>query len=156
MLASYFVADGVDAVLKPEVHAARFRKLAGVLERTGLPPVLASDAAMLARVSGGVSALAGVMLALGRRPRVAAAALAVLNIPITLSNNPVWDEDEGVEKKEQWRGLFRGLGLGGGLILAAADRGGKPSIGWRIGNAREHRSDLKDQRAALIARYSDN
>lgn len=156
MLASYFVADGIDAVIKPQSHVDKFRKVTPILERAGLPPVLTADATMLARVSGGVSALAGIALAFGRKPRVAAATLAVLNIPITLVNNPVWEKDSEESTKDRWRGLFRGLGLGGGLILAAADRGGKPSLGWRMQNARAHRADLRDQKAGLLARYAEN
>lgn len=156
MLASYFIADGIDAALKPQSHVEKFRKVTPLLERSGVPPVLSSDAAMLARVSGAVSAAAGVALALGKQPRIAAATLAVLNIPITLLNNPVWDKSSPESNKDRWRGMFRGLGLGGGLILAAADRGGKPSIGWRFQNARDHRADLREQKATLKARYTDN
>lgn len=152
MLASYFVADGIDAALKPEEHVAKFRKVTPLLERAGVPPILTSDAALLARVSGGVSALAGLALALGKQPRIAAGTLALLNIPITLINNPVWDKSTP-NNKEAWRGVFRGLGLGGGLVLAAADRGGKPGLGWRVSNALDHRANLREQKAALVARY---
>lgn len=155
LLAAYFIADGIDAALKPQSHAVKFRKLTGPLERAGLPPVISSDAEMLARVSGAASAVAGVCLAVGRQPRLAAAALLLMNAPITLSNNPVWTADDETEKKEQWRGLLRGLGLSGGLLLAACDRAGKPSIPWRMQNARDHRADLKAQKAAIMARYTD-
>lgn len=156
MLASYFIADGIDAVRSPEAHAAKFQKLTSTLERAGVPPVLTSDTVMLARVSGAVSAMAGFALAVGRKPRIAACTLALLNVPITLINNPVWDAPESEEtRKEQFRGLFRGLGLGGGLILAAADSNGRPSLSWRMQNSREHRMDLREQRDQLRARYSD-
>lgn len=158
MLAAYFVADGLDAAMKPRDHALKFRKLSGLLERAGVPPVLTSDAELLARVAGGVSAAAGMCLAIGRYPRAAACTLAMLNIPITLINNPVWDggdeEDDDATRKEQWRGMLRGLGLGGGLILAACDRGGEPSLTWRMQNKRDHRADLKEQKAELLARYA--
>ncbi len=99
MLAAYFVADGLDAVRAPEAHVARFRKVQPLLERAGVPPVLSSDATMLARASGAVSAIAGLCLATGRKPRTAALTLAVLNIPVTVVNNPFWEAD-GEERKE--------------------------------------------------------
>lgn len=153
MLAAYFVADGIDALRMPEGHVQRFRKVTPFLERAGVPPVLSSDATMLARVSGAVSAVAGICLATGRRPRTAALTLAALNIPVTLVNNPFWEVD-GEERKERLKGLLRGLGLGGGLLLAAADRDGKPSLGWRYHNFVEHRADLRDTKSALKDRYA--
>ena len=153
MLAAYFVADGLDAVRAPEAHVARFRKVQPLLERAGVPPVLSSDATMLARASGAVSAIAGLCLATGRKPRTAALTLAVLNIPVTVDNNPFWEAD-GEERKERLKGMMRGLGLGGGLLLAAADRDGKPSLGWRYHNFLEHRADLRDTKSTLKDRYA--
>ncbi|NLI19043.1 MAG: DoxX family protein [Actinomycetales bacterium] len=154
MLAAYFVADGIDAVRKPATHVERFSRVQPLLERAGVPPVLSSDAVMLTRVSGAISAVAGLCLATGRRPRLAALTLAVLNIPVTLVNNPVWQEADPEERKERARGLLRGLGLGGGLLLAAVDRDGKPSLGWRYENFLEHRADLRQARAETRARLA--
>lgn len=154
MLAAYFVADGVDALRKPESHVQRFRKVQPLLERAGVPPVLSSDATMLARASGAVSAVAGLCLATGRRPRTAALTLAVLNIPVTLVNNPFWDAEDEADRKEKVKGMLRGLGLGGGLLLAAVDRDGKPSVSWRYHNFLEHRADLRETRSTLKDRYA--
>jgi len=100
-----------------------------------------------------VSAIAGLCLATGRKPRTAALTLAVLNIPVTVVNNPFWEAD-GEERKERLKGMMRGLGLGGGLLLAAADRDGKPSLGWRYHNFLEHRADLRDTKSTLKDRYA--
>lgn len=154
MLASYFVADGIDAVRKPAAHAEKFSKVTPSLEKLGAPPVLASDAEILARVSGAATAAAGVALALGKAPRASATVLALMNIPITLLNAPVWEKTTPEQKKENRRSLLRGLGLGGGLLLAAADTAGKPSIGWRLKSGAEHRAALRDQRAELKAKYT--
>nr|NLD39965.1 DoxX family membrane protein [Actinomycetales bacterium] len=156
MLASYFILDGISSMLRPQSHVEKFERVTPLLERSGLPPVLSSDATMLARVAGGVSAAAGIALALGKQPRVAAGTLALLNIPITLINNPVWEKSSEEPAEDRWRGLLRGLGIGGGLILAATDRGGRPSLGWRVQNTRDHRADLRDQKSALMARYAGN
>ena len=155
MLASVFVADGVDALRHPQEHAARFRKAQGYLEKAGLPPAVTADAVMLTRITGAVSVISGLMLATGRRPRSAALTLAVINIPMTVLNNPVWEASGKEERKRYLSGLLRGLGLGGGLLLAAADLAGRPSMGWRLANAREHRADLRETKVALKERYKD-
>ncbi|WP_418605385.1 hypothetical protein [Georgenia sp. SUBG003] len=95
------------------------------------------------------------MLATGRRPRSAALTLALLNVPMTVVNNPVWAAHGGQQRKQYLSGLVRGLSLGGGLLLAAADLAGKPSWGWRVSNAREHRSELRQAKAHVKDRYSD-
>lgn len=153
MLASYFIADGVDAVRHPESHVAKFQRVQPFLEKAGLPPVLSADAKMLTRVSGAASAIAGLCLATGRKPRVAALALAALNVPLTVVNNPVWAAEDKEDRKEKVRGILRGLALGGGLILAATDRGGKPSLSWRREINAAHRAELKEQKATLQAKY---
>ena len=64
------------------------------------------------------------------------------------------EEADGEERKERLKGMMRGLGLGGGLLLAAADRDGKPSLGWRYHNFLEHRADLRDTKSTLKDRYA--
>ena len=154
MLAAVFVADGVDALRHPDAHAARFRKVAPLLEKVGVPPVLTSDATMLSRVGGGVTTVAGLMLATGRRPRTAALVLALVNVPLTVVNNPVWEARGKEQRKELTRGLLRGVGLGGGLVLAAADRNGKPSITWRMSNYKDHRGQIRQAKASVKDRYT--
>ncbi|MFH5824119.1 DoxX family protein [Georgenia sp. AZ-5] len=153
LLASAFVVDGVDAVVHPDKHAEKIERVDPLLRRAGVPAGVTSNAKLLARVSGAVTAVSGLMLATGRSPRSAALTLAVLNVPLTLVNNPVWAADDGQQRKEYASGLVRGLSLGGGLLLAAADRGGRPSWGWRMENARAHRADLHQARTALRERY---
>jgi len=155
MLAATFVADGVDAVIHPEAHAEKFRKITPALEQAGVPQALYANPKMLARVSGAVSAVSGLMLATGRRPRTAALTLALLNIPMTVVNNPVWAAHGGQQRKQYLSGLVRGLSLGGGLLVAAADLAGKPSWGWRLSNAREHRADVRDVKSQVKDRYAD-
>lgn len=154
MLAATFVTDGVDAVIRPEAHAEKFRKVVPALEKAGVPPALYADPKMLARVSGAVSAVSGLMLATGRRPRSAALTLALVNVPLTLVNNPAWAA-RGEERRRYLAGLVRGVSLGGGLLVAAADLAGKPSWGWRIANARRHRADVSEVTARVKGRYAD-
>ncbi|WP_448073084.1 DoxX family protein [Georgenia yuyongxinii] len=153
LLAATFVADGVDAVLHPDAHTEKFHRVKPALDKVGVPAALTADPRMLARVSGAVSAVCGLMLATGRKPRTAALTLAVLNIPVTVLNNPVWDAQDRRQRKHYVAGLLRGLSIGGGLLFAAAYRGGKPSWGWRLENAREHRAQVRAATEAVRERY---
>lgn len=143
MLATSFVLDGIDALTRPARHVERFERVSPLLERAGLPPVLASDARILTRACGAVSVAAGLGLATSRAPRTCAAVLAALNLPLTLINNPVWAVKGGQARKEALSGLARGGAVGAGLLLAAVDREGRPSLTWRIEDGRRRRATAR-------------
>ncbi|QQM66952.1 DoxX family membrane protein [Actinomyces weissii] len=151
LLAAPFVVDGLDAVTRPAKHVERLKVVTNGLERLGLPPVMDADAALLARASGAVSVLAGLGLATGVAPRSCATVLATLNVPLTLVNNPVWLRSSAQVRTERLSGLTRGAALGAGLVMAALDRGGKPSLAWWLSNEREHRAELSAVREATAA-----
>lgn len=152
MLAAPFVADGVDAVRNPDDHVERLETATASLEQVGLSVPL--DPRLLTRVGGAVTVAAGLMLATNRMPRTAALALFLVNVPTTVVNNPVWNARGPEERQRFVQGLLRGAGLAGGLVLAAADREGKPSLGWRLSHAQDQRAELKEAKAALKARYA--
>lgn len=154
-LAAPFVIDGVDAVLHPDKHAEKLQRLEPTLRKAGVPSALYANPKLITRLSGAVSAVAGLMLATNRSPRAAALTLAVINVPLTVVHNPVWAASNGQQRREYLSGLLRGVGLGGGLLFAAAYRGGKPSWAWRVENAREQRSELREAKAALKERYKN-
>lgn len=147
MLAAPFIIDGLDAVLHPSRHVEKLERVLPTLEKAGAPPVLTSDAVMLTRATGAVSVAAGIGLATSAAPRSSAVVLAALNLPLTLVNNPVWAVEDSAARAEAVSGLVRGGAVGAGLLLAAVDRGGRPSLGWRIRNSRR-------QREAMAAAYS--
>lgn len=155
LLASSFVATGVDALLHPDSHVERFRAVEPALEKAGLPPAIASDTRLLVRVSGGVTALAGLMLATNRNPRSAALTLAAVTVPVTLVNHPFWTATSKEQKKEMRRGLLTGASLVGGLLIAALDRDGRPSLAWRAANTREHKAALRQLKAAAKESRAD-
>ena len=142
MLAASFVLDGVDALTRPARHVERFEKVSPLLEKVGLPPVLISDARVLTRACGAVSVAAGLGLATSRAPRTCAAVLAGLNIPLTLVNNPVWAVKGKEARKAALSGLARGGAVGAGLLLAAVDREGRPSLTWRVANREKQRKAI--------------
>ncbi|MDT3767360.1 DoxX family membrane protein [Gleimia hominis] len=146
LVALPFLVDGVDAVRHPDKHVEKFQKVTPILEKAGLPPVLASDAKMLAQVTGGVTAAAAAGLAIGKAPRLCATVLAAAAIPIAMIQNPVPLAKDSDEKAGYYRGLQRLGAALGGVLLATADREGEPSAAWKLGNWREHRTDLIEER----------
>ncbi|WP_139738677.1 DoxX family membrane protein [Actinomyces wuliandei] len=152
-LAAPFITDGIDAVARPRRHMEKLEKVTPTLERAGVPPLLTSDARLLTRVSGAVSVLAGLGLATGRAPRTSAAVLAALNIPLTLVNYPVWTAADKESRKRSVSGLLRGAAVGGGLLLAAVDRQGRPSLAWRVRNSRQQREAIEAAHLAVRERY---
>lgn len=155
MLASAFILDGVDAIRHADEHAAQAAPLAPTLAKVSQKvPGLPRDTKTLTRLIGAVQVAAGVMLAAGKAPRAAAATLAVISIPTAIVRHPVW-ASEGEERREHAAGLLRSAALLGGLIFAAEDREGKPSLGWRYDNWRDHRAELSDLRSELKAEVKE-
>lgn len=137
LLASVFIVDGWDAMRHPERHADKLQPLAKPLESASEKvPGLPRDTTTLARYSGAVSVGAGLMLATGRKPRLAAGVLTLIAIPMTITNAPGSTERDG--ERRGLSTLLRNVGLIGGLMIAAGDRDGEPSRSWKRQNAKEH------------------
>lgn len=138
MLASIFVAGGIDQVLNPE-------KTTAVAESVVTPLVGKSvDTTLVVQADGAVKVAAGVALGLGRFPRIAALALAGSLIPTTAAAHRFWEFEDPEQRQLQQVQFVKNVSLLGGLLLASVDTAGKPSVGWR---ARRAASKLSDQLA---------
>lgn len=158
LLASAFIADGIDAVVHPDAHTGALTKLEPRLAKVADDvPYVPRDARTLVRISGAVTATSGVLLALGVAPRVAAGVLAAVQVPTILVRHPFWST-RGAERKEHLAGALRGASLLGGLLLASADTAGKPSLAWRWEHSREeaakHKAELEKVKEKALARAS--
>ncbi|MBA3266835.1 MAG: DoxX family protein [Acidimicrobiia bacterium] len=132
MLASVFVASGVDTLRNPEPREAMAEPVASkIASRLPLP----DDTTQLVRINAGVQVGAGLLLSIGRFPRLASLALAGSVVPTTLAGHRFWEEDDPSAKSKQQVQFLKNVGLLGGLILAAVDTGGAPSLGWRAKRA---------------------
>lgn len=133
MLAATFVGRGVEALRspKPAADAARptLEGLAKLPDPVG--PNVPRNAETVARVNGAVQIGAGLLLATGRLPRFASAALALSVVPGSLGGHTFWSEADPERKAEQRRAFVADVSLIGGLIIASVDTEGKPSLGWR-------------------------
>lgn len=136
LLSAIFISGGVNQLLNPEGHQQAGQqvldKAAPVLDKAGqrLPGQGTPSDQTWVMVDGGVKVGAGALLALGWAPRLAATALAASLIPTTLATHRFWEMQEGDERQAQQIHFFKNCGLLGGLLLAAVDTEGKPSLGW--------------------------
>ncbi|MDQ7907075.1 DoxX family protein [Phytohabitans sp. ZYX-F-186] len=135
MLSAVFVANGAQAVVNPDPLVPRAKRMTDrvspLLEKA--PVQLPSDAATLVRINGAVQVLAGLLLASGRGSRVAAAVLAGTLVPTTLAGHAFWERDDPAERRAQRLHFLKNVGMLGGLLLAAADTEGRPSLRYRTG-----------------------
>jgi uncharacterized membrane protein YphA (DoxX/SURF4 family) len=129
LLASIFIAGGVDALRNPGGKVKAAEAVVGPMsERYASIP---SDPETLVRLNGTVQVGAGVFLAIGKFPRLASVALIGSIIPTTYAGHRFWEETDDATRAQQRIHFFKNLGLLGGLILAALDTEGEPSLSWR-------------------------
>ncbi|KUL52986.1 DoxX family protein [Streptomyces sp. NRRL S-1521] len=133
LLASAFVAGGVNTLRDAKGAAPAAEPVA--LPVASRIPWLPEDPERLVRINAGVQLGAGLMLATGRVPRVAALALAASLVPTTLAGHPWWKEEDPEKRAAQRTQFTKNLSLFGGLLIAAADTHGKPSVAYRARGA---------------------
>ncbi|QYN33340.1 DoxX family protein [Pseudonocardia sp. DSM 110487] len=137
MLAALFIQGGINALRAPEAHAQAAKPVLDAVapavdKATEAAPVdQRPDDELLIKLDAGVKIVAGTMLAFGKFPRLAATALAATLVPTTLAGHRFWEESDPARKQEQQVHFMKNVGLFGGLLIAAADTHGKPSLGWR-------------------------
>jgi uncharacterized membrane protein YphA (DoxX/SURF4 family) len=137
LLASTFVFGGVDTLRNPGPRVAGARPVVEKLTAQAdkqLPVQVPRDVEQWVKIDAGVKVGAGVLFAIGRLPRLSALILAGSIVPTTLAGHRFW-EKEGAEKAGQTIHFLKNLGLLGGLLLAAVDTEGKPSVGYRARRA---------------------
>jgi putative oxidoreductase len=129
LLASIFVVGGWDAFWNPEGKVKRAAAVTEPLaEKSGIESL---DTEMLVRINGAVQIGGGVLLAFGKFRRLAALALIGSIIPTTYAGHRFWEEADPATRSQQKMHFLKNVGLLGGLILAAFDTEGQPSIAWR-------------------------
>lgn len=123
MLATIFVVQGYKSLRdpKPLVPAAEklSEKVGPTIEKK--VPALAEPQSLV-RANAGAQLVGGVALATGRCPRLASLVLAGTLVPATWIGHPFWEADDPAERNAQRIQAMKNLGLGGGLLLSAADR----------------------------------
>lgn len=82
------------------------------------------------RANAAVQVVGGGLFALGVWPRALALVLGASLVPTTIAGHPFWDADDAEERNAQRIQFLKNAGLLGGLIFAALDTGGRPSVFW--------------------------
>lgn len=143
LLAAAFIGQGVDALRRPQQAGQAARPAFDGLKQ--LPDEVAakvpSDVEAFAKANALAQIGGGVLLASGRLPRVAAAVLACTVIPGSAGAHMFWTESDPERKNEQRKAFLTDVSLIGGLLIAAADTEGKPSLGWRARRAYRRATD---------------
>jgi len=129
MLASIFVIQGFDAMLHPERVAPRAEPVVAPLAE--LVPGMPTTTEDAVRLNGAVQFTAGSLLALGIFPRLSAAAIAVTLVPTTAAGHRFWEVEDEKERAQQRIHFLKNLAIFGGLLIAAGDTAGRPSLAWR-------------------------
>ncbi len=127
LLAAPFLIGGINALRSPAVETPGAQVVGlKIAETAGLP----TDPQSLAKINAGVQVGAGALLLFGIFSRPAALALGATLVPTALAVNRFWETDDADKRKTQIADLARNAGLLGGLLLAALDTGGRPSVFW--------------------------
>ncbi len=131
LLSTVFIAGGIDSLRSPAPKAdaagALIEKSVGTLPGavTDKSP---SDPETLVKINAALQVGAGALLAVGKAPRAASLVLAGTLVPTTLAGHDFWNVDDPQQRAMQ---LFKNMTMLGGLLIAAVDTEGKPSLGWR-------------------------
>lgn len=131
MLAAMFVVGGLDQLKHPGAKAKAARPLLEKAPKAGLP----DDPELLVRANGVAMVGGGALLATGHVPRIASTLLAGSLVPTTLAAHPFWNESDPQKRAQQRVQFLKNLGLLGGLLLAAVDTDGRPSLAYRARKA---------------------
>lgn len=133
MLASIFAIQGLDTLRHPERVAPAAEPVVKPLAEK--VPALPASVEQAVRINGAVQLAGGTLLAIGWVPRLAALAIAGTLVPTTLAGHRFWEADEPQTRKQQKIQFLKNMSLLGGLLIAAADTGGRPSLAWRSQHA---------------------
>ncbi|HTX97874.1 MAG TPA: DoxX family membrane protein [Mycobacterium sp.] len=143
LLSAAFIGQGINSLLNPKSAAQAAAPAVDGLQ--ALPDPLGSsipsDPETFAQITAAVQIGGGLLLATGKLPRVASAALALTVLPANLGAHSFWNESDPQAKAQKRQQFLTDLSLVGGLLIASADTAGKPSLGWRSRRAAERLSE---------------
>jgi uncharacterized membrane protein YphA (DoxX/SURF4 family) len=143
LLSAVFIGQGVGSLLNPKSAAEAAAPAVDGL-RTLPDPVgssIPSDPQTFAQITAAVQIGGGLLLATGKMPRIASAALAATVLPANFGAHMFWSESDPEFKARKRQDFLTDLSLLGGLMIASADTAGKPSLGWRGRRAAERLSE---------------
>ena len=128
LLASSFIVAGAEKLKNADDTA---EQLSPVLRVAADALPIRIEERVLARTLGAAQLGAGVLYALGKAPRLSATVLAVTSALNAFVEWRTADISSPEGRTARRAGLLKNLSLGGGVLLAAVDTAGRPSLAWR-------------------------
>lgn len=139
LLASFFVASGVDSLRNAETIAPGAKpvtdRFVPLVEKAVPQAPVPTDPVTWIRINGAVQIVAAAALATGHFPRIASGVLAASLVPSTAARYRFWETSDPHERREQVTHFAKNASLVGGLLIAAGDTEGRPGLAWRARRA---------------------
>lgn len=152
MLASIFVSGGIETLRNPGPSAA----VAGDVAQDvadALPVELPRDSEQLVKIDAAAKLVGGLLLASsGRFARIGALVCAATLVPTTYAAHRFWEETDPDVKAQQQVHFFKNVGLFGGLLIAALDTDGRPSLPYL---AKQGAASVGDKAGDLVDRAAE-
>ncbi|MSS45724.1 DoxX family protein [Cutibacterium sp. WCA-380-WT-3A] len=120
LLSTIFITGGLGEFKKADQLSGAVDGLLAKLPESARSKIPDVDPALLVKVNGASMLTGGSLLALGIKPRLAAAVLAAQLIPVTVAGHAFWDK-EGAERQSDKIQVYKNLSLIGGLLAVALD-----------------------------------
>ncbi|MFJ9341962.1 DoxX family membrane protein [Streptomyces sp. NPDC101733] len=156
LLAAPLITGGMHALRHPEAVAELAQPVARAIGERMPSLKLAADPLKLMRVNSAVQVGAGLLFATGRAPRLAALTLATTLVPNALAGHAFWNVEDKEERGRRRALFLTDLSVLGGLLIAAADTHGKPSLAYRSRHAFDHRHPVRAVRRSGKAAIAGN
>jgi uncharacterized membrane protein YphA (DoxX/SURF4 family) len=150
LIAGTFVAGGVAAWRRSATIAPTAE---GVVAPVESALGRAVDTEELVKANAALQVVAGGLFALGIAPRPMALVLGASLVPTTLAGHSFWDVEDPPERQARQLQFLKNASILGGLVFAALDTGGRPSVFWR---GRQLAGELGSSIAATTSSLSDN
>lgn len=148
LLGSAFIVGGVSTLREPTAVLPKAEEVGvPIADKVGLP----TDPLQLVKLNAGVQIAGGALLALGILPRVAALALAGSLVPTTIAGHRFWEIKEPSQRQQQIIQFAKNASILGGLLGAALDTGGRPSVFWSGRRAASRASNSLSSAAHSVA-----
>lgn len=151
LLASSFIVGGIDTLRNPQSRVPGARPVVEKVTETAdrqLPVQVPRDVEQWVKIDAGVKVVAGALFALGKLPRLSALVMSASIVPTTLAGHRFWEHTDPKERFGQLSHFLKNLGLLGGLLLAAVDTEGKPSVGYRARRATRRATEATEKQLA--------
>jgi uncharacterized membrane protein YphA (DoxX/SURF4 family) len=120
LMAGMFIYGGLDAFRNPRSKVPKAEAIApDIAEVVGID----ASTEQLVRINGAVQIGAGIALAAGLMPRVAALVLAASLVPTTAAGHRFWEETDPKAKAQQTIHFLKNASMLGGLVLVVTNGG---------------------------------